>query len=400
MFYGSTMVRIPDDFFGLHINKVATSQPIDFQTPWCELGQAWHRIWDNYTTWKLINTANGVYNWSRLDDVVNIVESHGKKMVMGIGSAPDWATGASTGGSQYSPYVPSDAAWITWVTAVATRFQGRIHAYELWNEPSAGTFWNGTPEQLVHLCSLAYPIIKSIDPDAIVVSPCCPGILSVPWFANLIKAGMANYCDVVAFHAYCGSNPPEYLAHLAECYLGVLAVAGVTKPLWDSESGWVDYVNQAGTLVATHTASDAMTDQQGSAYVSRQLLLTASYGLAKSFHYTADGQAAGTYLMKPTLLDYATRSIKQPAAYAFSYLAGLLPGGRIGKVQYNGSYYAMKGQTGLGESFAALWCRDWKITSVSAAAFHAKRATDCRGNVVSIAGDTVALSMEPVFLFS
>lgn len=400
MVSGRAMRKVPLDFFGMHINKVAPVQPINTQTPWFEVEQAWHRIWDNYCSWKQINTAPGIYDWAtRLDDVVNIGEAHGKKLIMCIGCAPDWDTGASTGSSQYSPWPPSDAAWTAWVTAVVTRYKGRIHAWELWNEPSAGLFWNGTPAQLAHLCALAYPIIKAIDPDAIVVSPSCPGVVSVPWFVNLINAGMADSCDVIGFHAYTGQYSPEDLIYLVECYLGVLLNKGIAKPVWNTEYGWLSYVNQAGVVITGNTSGDVMTDQQSCAYTSRMLMICASYKLATSFYYTSDGQADGSYLMKITMLDYATRSIHQPAAYVYSFLAGLLPGGSLSRMETRAGYYAMRGVSAAGELFTAVWCDDWKTIILSAAAMQTRVATDCRGETINVVGDTLNVSMEPIFIF-
>jgi hypothetical protein len=394
-----TVSPVPKDFFGMHINKVASSQPINVQTPWCEVGQAWHRIWDNYCSWKQINTASGVYDWSRMDDVIAIATAHGKKLIMCIGCAPDWATGGSTGSSQYSPFVPTDAAVIAWATAWATHCKGKVHAAELWNEPSAGQFWAGTPAQLAHICALMYAIIKAIDPGMIVVSPSCPGVVSIPWFNNLLAAGMADSCDVIGFHAYTAGQPPEHISYLVENYQGVLRARGIAKPLWNTEYGWLSYLNAAGQMVATNTSADVMTDQQGSAYVSRSCLILASCNLAGSIYYSADGQADNSWLMKPTFLDYPTRSIKQPAARAFEYAAKLLPGGWVRKPAHNGSYYTLKGQSGASEKFSALWCRDWTTATVSASAMGATRVTDCRGVDLVIAADTINLSMEPTFIF-
>lgn len=396
---GTSFTTVPGDFFGLHINKVASSQPINTQTPWVELRQGWHRIWDNYTTWKLINTANGVYDWSRLDNVVSIAkDQHGKKLIIGIGCAPDWATGASTGGGQYSPHVPTDASWIAWVTALVTRYAGRIDAYELWNEPTDGLFWNGTTAQLVNLCALAYPIIKSIDPTATVLSPCYPSILSVPAFSKFLGAGGGDYCDGLAYHGYVREYQPEYLIYCTESYQGVAHRWGVSKPFWDTEWGWLKYVNEAGTLVTGNTSGDVMTDQQGCSYVARHMLVSATLGLRMSIYYTADGQADSSYLMKPTMLDYATRTIKQPAALTFQFLAGLLQGACIGNVQTDGLKFWLSGQRG-GRRFTAYWTRDFKTSELALAGLGVTSAKDCRGGDVSIAGSGLTITMEPTILY-
>src|SRR5258708_14422074 len=41
--------------------------------------------------------------------------------------------------------------WIDWVTAVVTRYKGKISYYEIWNEPNNTAMWQGTNAQLVRL---------------------------------------------------------------------------------------------------------------------------------------------------------------------------------------------------------------------------------------------------------
>jgi hypothetical protein len=393
---GKPWARVPADFFGMHINRIASSQPIPPQTPFLDVNQIWHRIWDNYTTWKLINTADGVYNWSRLDDVVNIAkDQRGKKLIYGIGCAPDWAAGSSTGGSQYNPNPPTEAAWIAWVTAVVTRYVGRIDAYELWNEPNDTLFWIGTPAQMARLCQLAYPIIKSIDPNAIVVSPCPAGILSVPVFAKLLDAGMGEYCDVLAFHAYSSSYQPEYARFVAENYRGMADQKGYKdKRLWSTESGFIQYVNEAGVLITGHDPADAMTAQQGASYVARWFLSMAGI-VDRAMYYTADDWGQ----MKPVILDAPGGTSVQPAGLTLSYVAGLIPGGQMGSLKSIYPRYHRDGFTADGRRFRAVWMADWKTQVLSLAGLGVVSATDCRGVPVSIASGSITISMEPTFLF-
>jgi hypothetical protein len=395
MMRGKPWARVPDDFFGMHINRIASNQPIPPQTPYLNVNQSWHRIWDNYTTWKLINTASGVYNWSRLDDVVNIAESHGLKIIYGAGCAPDHAAGSSTGGSQYNPNPPTEAAWIAWVTALVTRYAGRIHAYELWNEPNDTLFWNGTYAQMARLCQLAYPIIKSIDPNAIVVSPCPAGILSVPIFAGLLDAGMGEYCDVFAFHAYSASYQPEYARFVTENYRGMANQKGYrAKQLWNTESGFIQYVNEAGALITGHDPADAMTAQQGSSYVARWLLSMAG-AADKTMYYTTDDWGQ----MKPVILDAPGGSTIQPAGLALRYIAGLIQGAQIGPLKSIWPRFERDGITKDGRRFRVVWTADWKTQEYPLAGLNVVSATDCRGTAIAIAGGSITATMEPTILF-
>ena len=61
--------------------------------------------------------------------------------------------------------------WREYVAAVATRYRGRITAYQIGNEPNLDEFWSGTPEQLRDLAATAIEAIRAADPGALIVAP-------------------------------------------------------------------------------------------------------------------------------------------------------------------------------------------------------------------------------------
>ena len=49
------------------------------------------------------------------------------------------------------------------VSALATRYRGRIQIYQVWNEPNLAREWAGnppSPQQYTQLLKIAYPAIK------------------------------------------------------------------------------------------------------------------------------------------------------------------------------------------------------------------------------------------------
>ena len=60
----------------------------------------------------------------------------------------------------------TDQHWKDFITAIVTHVNGRIHHWEVWNEPQAANAWTGTHAQLVRMAQDARTIIQSVDPKA------------------------------------------------------------------------------------------------------------------------------------------------------------------------------------------------------------------------------------------
>jgi len=194
-----------------------------------------------------------------------------------LGGTPQWAARdpSSCGGFPQAAICTSPPAnlddWIDYVTAVVSRYKGRIQYYELWNEPNTRHFWTGSYADMVELARSAYTIIKTIDPDALVLTPAPTGpvhpvrpgsgfIASAPdWMATYLRAGGAEFADIGAWHGYIGrtgTTPypmPEQDATPGcapeDCYGSInrkIELMRATfdangmgsKPMFDTEGGW------------------------------------------------------------------------------------------------------------------------------------------------------------------
>jgi hypothetical protein len=125
---------------------------------------------------------------------------------------------------------------------VASRYKGRIQAYEIWNEPNLQQFWTCTTDQMVTLTKEASQIIHSVDPNAIVVSPAATADYGVPWVAEFLKKGGGQYVDAIGFHFYVNPHTllPEDMLPVIQRVRQVMADNGLAnKPLWNTESGWL-----------------------------------------------------------------------------------------------------------------------------------------------------------------
>lgn len=134
------------------------------------------RIWDAHTQWCDIEKQKGVWDWSRLDQLVN---QAGKRSIMLVlGHPPAWAAKGGPDGRQAAWMAPGSnrppinmETWRRYVRAVVMRYKDRVRHWQIWNEPADKRFYSGTYAELGTLTKVAYNEIKSIDKNLWVVSP-------------------------------------------------------------------------------------------------------------------------------------------------------------------------------------------------------------------------------------
>ncbi len=230
-----------------------------------DLGAEWVRqqVW-----WQDIEGSPGAYIWDELDNVVDAVGRHHRKLLISIVRSPGWAT--KTGRFGAMPNDPNDLG--SFLLAMATRYQNRIQAYEIWNEQNYAVENDGeVPDagRYVELLKVAYTRIKEADPLAVVLfGPLTPtGVndptIAVDDIAYLKQAYEYNdgevrdYFDVLAGHVGGTLNPPDtlwpdkpgpgpgwqdhsthYFRHVENIRAVMEAYGDADKQVWLTEFGW------------------------------------------------------------------------------------------------------------------------------------------------------------------
>jgi hypothetical protein len=231
--------------FGMHVFNVQTGN-----WPTIPIGSL--RLWDNQTTWGQIEKTKGVFDWTNLDKAVATAKANGvTDVLMVLAGTPSWATddpssGGAAGVLPGAAGMPRDLAdWDNWVRQVATRYKGKITAYQPWNEANLTTFSTGTPAEMADLTKHAYDIIKGIDPAAAVVAPSTGTRLGGPFKkfypAYLAELKARNWpVDVWSAHTYPASlGTPADRAALARLWQSALSAAGAPAlPMWDTENNF------------------------------------------------------------------------------------------------------------------------------------------------------------------
>ena len=298
------------------------------------------RLWDCRVTWREIETSRGVYNWAVLDQ--EIAKLAGKKVVYCFGKTPQWASmrpneispgGKNDGGAAPPSDVDTtNAQWKEFITALATRYKGKL-SFEGWNEANGtytGCFWTGTIPQLVRMQSDAFAIIKGIDPTAMVAGPSVDGESNqFQWLDGYLSAGGGKYQDAVCFHAYLhDGNPdpaPTLTSWLAQ-FRALMAKHGISaQQLWQTEGGWGH--NTPGGIGA-----GVLTSAQQVAYLMQMYLLLWSAGVSRSMWYSYDNSQSG-------ILFDGTNGLRPPGA-AYGELYNVIVGATITKpaAQSNGQW--------------------------------------------------------------
>jgi hypothetical protein len=261
------------DLFGMHIHRIGAG------TPWPNVAfiPAW-RLWDAGVSWRELEPSRGIFTFTLLDQYVSTAEQHNTELLLTLAYTPQWASQrpfeASNGGPGASAPPANIADWNNFVTAIVTRYKGRITAYEILNEPNLPSYFTGAVADQFAMLQNAYQIIKQIDPAATVVGPgyMGNGFLQLD---QLLTMGGDQFMDVVAYHFYVFPGKPEAIQVLIDPVLNVLAKHNLTKPLWDTEIGFGP----------TQTFTD---ENQQAAYFARTILLHWRDHIARAYWYAWD----------------------------------------------------------------------------------------------------------------
>lgn len=255
--------------------------------------------------WRHLEPARGVYKWGITDIYVEAAKRHGIDVLYTFDATPQWASArpaercyAGPIGCAASPSNIRD--WEDFVTALVTRYKGRIKIYELWNEPTTQLEWSGTYGEMIKLAKSAYRIIKSIDANAVVLTPAPsangyqPQRITSPlqpdWMREYLRAGGDSFADGGSWHAYprpnacnqridCAGTPLITQINSMRTVFEHSGLAG--KPVYITEGGW--------------GRNSILPDpDEQAAYVARWYILLASQGIVRAYWHAWDDSDWGT----------------------------------------------------------------------------------------------------------
>ncbi|HEX7102668.1 MAG TPA: beta-galactosidase [Nitrolancea sp.] len=220
--------------------------------------------------WSHIEPSQGQYDLLPLDRIINAANSAGVKIIASVVKAPGWAD--STGG------IPADpSAYAATMKMLATRYQGKVQAWEIWNEENLASETGGTVDvgRYVNLLKAAYPAVKSGSPNAIVlfggltptgVQDPSIAIDDVQYLRQVYQYNggeVKAYFDDLGAHPGSNNNPPDtmwpdnpgpgpgwqndpsfYFRRVEQLRQVMIDNNDAAKQIWLTEFGWTT-ANQA-----------------------------------------------------------------------------------------------------------------------------------------------------------
>ena len=198
----------------------------------------------------------GSSTWTKFDDIVDRANSLGLKLILRVDTSPRWAlpAGAQDG---LGPPVREADYW-DFLSQVATRYRGKVAAYQIWNEPNLNSEWGRQPPDAVayaHLLRGSSERIHAADPSArVLLAALAPtltenadALSELIYLQQLYDAGARGTFDVLAVQAYGLRGGPDdprvdrldvtFSRPLLTRQLMERNGDGAT-PIWATEMGW------------------------------------------------------------------------------------------------------------------------------------------------------------------
>ena len=246
------------------------------------------------------NPNDAAYRWGVADAIVNGLRARGIAPIVTLFGTPRWANGGK--GSNWAPR--SKWHFASFAHAAAKRYGGKVNHWLVWNEPNkAGFFRPTSPRAYVRLLNVAYPAIKSGDPNAAAVGAGVTGprggrggVSPVAWIRGMDRARAR--LDAYAHHPYpshpsdrpwsggCGHCTTIELAELGRLLREVRRAFG-GKRIWLTEYAY--QTNPPDRFLGVSKARQAR--YIGSA--SRRVYAAPRVDMLIHFMYRDDGRAAG-----------------------------------------------------------------------------------------------------------
>lgn len=177
------------------------------------------------------------YRWGRFDLLIRLAAQAGVQLLPQVVFAPGWSSGvpATRQGGATAP--PGSAAHVgDFLTALASRYRGRIHFWELWNEPDHPHSWSGTLRQYVELVLLpGAEAVRSVESDCQIV---LGGLADHRNLAAIYAAGGGPAFDIVNFHLYPTRPSAGQARRALRQVRAQMDLSGDRhKPIWLTECG-------------------------------------------------------------------------------------------------------------------------------------------------------------------
>lgn len=198
----------------------------------------------------------GGSTWAKFDDVVDRADALGLHLILRLDTSPRWALPADAPDGR-APPVRDEDYW-DFVAQVATRYRGRVAAYQVWNEPNLAVEWGGRAPDAAAYARLLHGAsqrIRQADPSALILMAALAPTLTenqdalneLIYLQQLYDAGVRGDYDVLAVQAYgLRGGPDDPRADRTDVTFSRPALVrqvmqrngDAATPVWATEFGW------------------------------------------------------------------------------------------------------------------------------------------------------------------
>jgi hypothetical protein len=223
--------------------------------PWEDIeisakGDFWDHKWD-------------VDAWAKYDRIVNLAAQYNVQIIARLDHPPAWSrkVGNAAGWTMAPPDDYNDFG--DYVYAVVSRYKGKIHYYQIWNEPNIYPEWGDQPTDpaaYVKLLQIAYKRAKEADPNCVIIAAALAqtteetplefgprNMSDLLYLDKMYQSGLAGNYDIMGAMVYGLWTGPNDLRTSSDrtnfsrvqLLRQIMVEHGdAAKPIWASEVGW------------------------------------------------------------------------------------------------------------------------------------------------------------------
>ena len=329
---------------GVYLYRLPMDQMETVARKAAEAGVKWTREEFN---WSILQPRRGDYNWAHFDHLVDVAEKYGIQV---YGITAYWS-------GWTKPYTEEGIQeYLEYLKACVTRYKGRIHHWEIWNEPNI-FFWQGPKEMYTDLLRRCYQMIKEIDPDIQVLGLSTAGI-DFDFIETNVKKEAPF--DILTIHPYRSILAEDtFIEDLQKADKLVQMPDGSHRPIWNTEIGW-----------ATHTEHPIVrqdfvphSERKQAELLARTHLTTIASGVnPKNFWYNFRNDGNDPWYfefnMGITRQDFSPK----PAYAVFSTMTSILKGTSFKELETREDNTYIATFEGSRKQVKAVWNPQQKIT--------------------------------------
>ena len=312
-------------------------------------GIKWARL---QSGWQRTEREKGVYDFSWLDKIVDKMIEIGVEpwLCLCYGNELYTPAAKTVFGAVGCPPIHTDEerhAWEAYVKATVTHFKGRIHYYEIWNEPDGQWCWKHGPNaiELAEFTERTAIACKEADPDCEVI-----GLVSCfdyHFATKFAETEVLDYLDGVSYHAYC-VDEKEWKSRLEFFKEWRTKYNKPELKIFQGESGTQSRSDGCGALWG-----GAWTELKQAKFLLRHLITDLYYGVEFTSYFSCMDMAEA--------LNGAVGDLKSISDFGYF---GVVGAEFDGNARATGEYFAKPSYYAL-QNLASVLCEDYEKTDIA-----------------------------------